>query len=63
MGDTFDLEVAKRQLTKDILADLDIDKALRANYDNKAAQANQLIDDYGKVYRQLYKYINKPFGE
>jgi hypothetical protein len=57
----FDLEVANRQLTKDILKDLGIDKALSGKYTNNPAQASALIDEYGKYYKQLYKYINQPY--
>ena len=57
----WDLEVANRQLTKEILRDLGIDNAISAKYTNKPAQAGQLIDEYGKCYKQLYKYINQPY--
>lgn len=52
----FDLEVAQRQITKDLLQDLGIVDALK----RVAAKPNELIDEYGKYYKQLYKYIYAP---
>ncbi len=61
MAEAFELESVKRQLTKEILQDLGIEDAVAKKYSNKPAEASALIDEYGKYYRQLYKYINTPF--
>jgi len=60
MTDALDLEVAKRQLAKDILRDLGIENALSKNLSNLPAQAESLIDEYVKLYKRLYKHINAP---
>lgn len=60
MTDAQDLEVAKRQLTKDILHDLNIDRNLVGKYSN-LSEAEKLLDEYGNFYKQLYKYINQPY--
>lgn len=61
MVDASEIEAVKRQLTKQILADLGIEKALHGKYSNIPSQAGQLIDEYGKYYRQLYKFVNEPY--
>lgn len=60
MADTLEPEVAKRQLTKEILEDLGVRSAITGKFGNIAEQAEQLINEYGKYYCQLYRYINAP---
>ena len=62
MAESLDPESFKRQLTKQILDDMRIFRVLGNKYGN-AGQFNQFIDEYGKCYRQLYKYIDSPLKE
>jgi len=63
MTDAIELESTKRQLTKDILRDLNVEKVLIAKYENSNKMVSQLIEEYGKYYRELYQYIHDPFEQ
>ena len=60
MTDTNDIQVAKLQLTKEILGDLGIPSALVEANKNMPTQAVHLIDEYSKYFRQLWKVLNNP---
>jgi len=60
MTDTNDFNVARLQLTKEILDDLGIPSALVEANKNMPTQATRLIDEYSKYFRQLWEVLGNP---
>ena len=60
MTDTNDFNVARLQLTKEILDDLGIRSALVNANPNMPTQATLLIDEYSKYFRQLWEGLMSP---
>ena len=50
--------VRRMELTKELLEDLGITKALKEKLSNLPAQAADLIKEYGAYYKQMFEQIH-----
>lgn len=60
MTDTNDIQVARLQLTKEILDDLGITEGINKKFPNQPAMAKGALDEYSKYFSQIWKVLYEP---
>ena len=63
MSDASELQIATRQITKELLEELKIREAICKKYAILPDQAKQAIDEYAKYFCQLWRVINAPHAQ
>lgn len=58
-----ELDIRNRELAKELLDDLGITEALKGKFENQPAQAEELLKEYHKYYKQAFEVFFKPSGE
>lgn len=63
MSDVFDKEIAELQITQEVLEQLGITEHVKWTSTKVGTQPDDRINNYGKFYRQLWKFIHEPSKE